>query len=60
MLRHFRDTFLQTTALGELFVESYYTFGPGVAGMIGPSELLRTTARDVLSPVVAFVRRLQL
>jgi hypothetical protein len=58
MLRHFRDSFLQRTALGELFVESYYTFGPGVAGMIGQSELLRATARDVLSPVVAFVRRL--
>ena len=58
MLRHFRDSFLQTTALGELFVESYYTFGPGVAGVIGQSELLRATARDVLSPVVAYVRRL--
>ena len=58
MLRHFRDSFLQTTALGELFVESYYTFGPGVAGVIGQSELLRATARDVLSPIVAYVRRL--
>jgi hypothetical protein len=58
MLRHFRDSFLQRTALGELFVESYYTFGPGVAGVISQSELLRATARDALSPVVAFVRRL--
>jgi hypothetical protein len=58
MLRHFRDSFLQKTALGELFVESYYTFGPGVAGVVSQSELLRATARDALSPVVAFVRRL--
>jgi hypothetical protein len=58
MLRHFRDSFLQNTALGELFVEGYYTFGPGVAGVVSQSELLRATARDALSPVVAFVRRL--
>jgi hypothetical protein len=58
MLRHFRDSFLQKTALGELFVESYYTFGPGVAGVVSQSELLRATARDALSPLVAFVRRL--
>jgi hypothetical protein len=58
MLRHFRDTFLQHTAVGELAVEAYYTFGPGVAGIISQSELLRTTARDALSPIVAWVRRL--
>jgi len=58
MLRHFRDSFLQKTALGELAVEAYYTFGPGVAGMVSQSELLRTTARDALSPIVAWVRRL--
>jgi hypothetical protein len=58
MLRHFRDSFLQKTALGELAVETYYTFGPGVAGMVSQSEVLRTTARDALSPIVAWVRRL--
>ena len=58
MLRHFRDSFLQRTALGELAVEAYYTFGPGVAGLVSQSELLRTTARDALSPIVAWVRRL--
>jgi hypothetical protein len=58
MLRHFRDSFLQKTVLGELAVETYYTFGPGVAGIVGQSELLRTTARDALSPIVGRVRRL--
>ena len=58
MLRHFRDSFLQKTALGELAVETYYTFGPGVAGIVGQSELLRATARDALSPLVAWVRGL--
>jgi hypothetical protein len=56
MLRHFRDAALRTSALGELFVESYYTFGPGVAGVVGESELLRATARGVLDPIVGVVR----
>jgi hypothetical protein len=56
MLRHFRDSALRTSALGELFVESYYTFGPGVAGVVGESDLLRATARGVLDPIVGMVR----
>ena len=59
MLRHFRDSVLQRTALGELAVETYYTFGPAAAGMISQSELLRETARDALRPIVATVRRLR-
>lgn len=56
MLRHFRDSALRTSALGELFVESYYTFGPPVAGVVGSSDLLRATARGVLDPIVGVVR----
>jgi hypothetical protein len=44
--------------LGELAIETYYTFGPAVAGVVGESELLRATARDVLSPIVTWVRTL--
>jgi len=40
MLRRFRDGVLERTVLGELAVETYYTFGPAVAGMIGESELV--------------------
>jgi hypothetical protein len=58
MLRHFRDVLLRTNVLGELAVETYYTFGPPVAGMVGESELLRALARDVLAPIVARVRSL--
>ena len=58
-LRHFRDTFLETSALGELAVETYYTFGPPVAGVVGSSELLRATARDGLAPIIAWVRTLK-
>jgi hypothetical protein len=57
MLRHFRDTMLKHTVMGELFVETYYTFGPAVSGVVGESDLLRTTARSILAPIVSAVRR---
>ncbi len=60
MLRRFRDLFLQKTVLGELAVETYYTFGPAVAGFVGESELLRATARAVLDPIVGLVKRFAL
>ena len=56
LLRRFRDSLLRRSALGELLIESYYTFGPAVAGVIGESELLRSTARSVLAPLVSRVR----
>ena len=58
MLRHFRDSMLRQTAFGELAVETYYTFGPPVAGIVGESELFRATARAVLEPIVASVKKL--
>jgi hypothetical protein len=57
MLRRFRDLALKHSVLGELAVETYYTFGPSVAGVIGESDLLRWTAREVLAPIVDRVRR---
>lgn len=59
MLRHFRDSKLQTNVLGELGVEAYYTFGPAFAGVIGESDLARGTARDALRPLVEWVRSLK-
>jgi hypothetical protein len=56
MLRRFRDRMLRRSVLGELAVETYYTFGPSVAGLIGESDLLRSTARDALAPLVRWVR----
>jgi len=51
-----RDGVLRKSAIGELAVEAYYTFGPAIAGMIGESELLRATSRRALAPVVSKVR----
>ena len=58
LLRHFRDSLLRRTVFGELALESYYTFSPALAGVVGESELLRATARDLLRPLIAIVRRL--
>ncbi|HUJ57088.1 MAG TPA: CFI-box-CTERM domain-containing protein [Kofleriaceae bacterium] len=58
LLRHFRDALLRRSVLGELAIETYYTFGPPVAGVVGQSELLRQAARAALSPIVAAVRGL--
>jgi hypothetical protein len=58
MLRRFRDMFLRHSVLGELAVETYYTFGPPVAGVVGESDLLRSTAREILTPLVTRVRAL--
>ena len=60
MLRRFRDLFLQKTALGEIAVEGYYTFGPAVAQTIAQSDLLRETARRFLEPIVGRVREVRL
>ncbi|MBA2545109.1 MAG: fibronectin type III domain-containing protein [Deltaproteobacteria bacterium] len=59
LLRRFRDLALRKTAFGELAVEAYYTFGPALSGLIGESDLLRSTARDALAPVVSRVRGFQ-
>jgi hypothetical protein len=58
MLRRFRDVLLRRSVLGEIAVETYYTFGPPVAGVVGESDLLREAARDILRPIVSRVRGL--
>ena len=58
MLRRFRDRFLRNNVTGELLVESYYTFGPALAKVIGSSDTLRRAARAGLSPIVEAVREL--
>jgi hypothetical protein len=56
LLRHFRDSLMAKTVLGELAIETYYTFSPPLAGVVGESDLLRATARRLLAPIVARVR----
>ena len=56
VLRQFRDHLLRDNVFGEMFVETYYTFGPAVAGIVDRSELLRESARVALGPLVQFAR----
>ena len=56
VLRRVRDRALRPHVLGELAVEAYYTFSPGLARLIGTSDLLRATTREALAPVVDAVR----
>jgi hypothetical protein len=57
-LRRFRDQYLESHVLGELLVETYYSVGPAVAGVVDHSDPLRAMARDVLDPVVGWVKHL--
>jgi hypothetical protein len=57
ILRRFRDAILRSQAVGEIFVEAYYTFGPAVARVIRPSKTLRALARAVLTPAVGLAKR---
>ena len=59
LLRHTRDSILRRTVFGELAIQAYYTFGPTLAGAIGESDALRAIARDLLRPLIAWVRTLR-
>ena len=58
MLRDARDRLLRSNVAGELLVEAYYTFGPALAGLVGESDELRGVSRDVLDPLVDWMRDL--
>ena len=60
MLRRYRDSILRRSVIGELAVETYYTFGPALAGVVGESDLLRHTARQVLAPFVDRIKSFSL
>ncbi len=53
-LRHFRDKHLLTNTLGTKFVTSYYKYSPPVAAKIETSELLKSTVRAAIYPMVGF------
>jgi len=52
VLRVFRDRYLLSHELGRFFVHEYYQFSPPLARLIGANEVLRTTTRGALLPVV--------
>jgi sugar lactone lactonase YvrE len=52
ILRDFRDQFLLTNKVGDTFVRIYYTYSPPIAEFIAKREILRTTVRWGLLPLV--------
>lgn len=48
MLRDFRDQVLVKSAVGSLFVETYYRVSPPIAGFIAANDILRAVVRTML------------
>jgi hypothetical protein len=57
-LRIFRDQYLHGSAVGDKFVDLYYTYSPFVADFIGQHEWAKTATRMFLWPVVTMVETL--
>lgn len=51
-LRSFRDIYLAQTEVGREVIRVYYKYSPAWAAVIADNELLRTSVRWMLSPVV--------
>ncbi len=56
VLRNFRDNVLLQTSVVRTFVSSYYEISPPLANYIGEHEVLRTTMRLSLTPLVYGVK----
>ncbi|MBI4827127.1 MAG: hypothetical protein HY807_12030 [Nitrospirae bacterium] len=56
VLKRFRDKYLLTNKLGDMFVKTYYRFSPPMADYIAKHESLRSAARIALTPVVYGVK----
>lgn len=52
VLRQFRDRYLLGHMPGRVLVKFYYWFSPPLAQLIGANEVLRTTTRGALLPIV--------
>ncbi len=48
ILRHFRDTILLNSALGRLFVRTYYRLSPPIASLIANSPKAKCVVRNVM------------
>lgn len=54
--RHFRNEFLLTNLWGRTFVKAYYKYSPPFANFISRNEILRSSARVALWPLLAFAK----
>lgn len=56
VLRNWRDEVLETSYSGRLFIKTYYTLSPPVAGNISGSSVKRKAVRTVLGPIVKILK----
>jgi hypothetical protein len=56
LLQDFRDKYLLTNAVGRIFINCYYKLSPAIASFITRSEILRTTTKVILKPVIYGIR----
>ena len=56
-LREFRDTVLDKTVLGKLFIRCYYKTSPPIANMIASREYAKKVVRVLLKPIVYLVSK---
>ena len=54
ILRDFRDTFLVTNRIGQVFVNWYYRTSPPIADYIAKSDFAKASVRIMLLPLVGF------
>ncbi len=52
VLRNFRDKYLLSNSIGQVFVSLYYRYSPPVARFIGNHKFLRVMVRSSLYPIV--------
>jgi len=53
LLRRFRDLYLMPNSIGRAFVKTYYKYSPPMADFIAKHDVLRTTVRWGLAPLIA-------
>jgi hypothetical protein len=56
VLRYWRDTFLQNSVIGRLFIKIYYGISPPLANYISKKEKLRSIIRKLLTLYVKFLK----
>lgn len=57
LLRKFRDSYIEKTYCGKLFVRVYYRISPPIATLISKSKFLKRITRLILNPIVLMVKK---